>query len=129
MKPSARTLYSLLFFYIAASFTYYSANIVSLVDGFWAHHARLAFQIDFERLTLTELKPEATEAGLAEGDQIVSLNGPPYAHHEARHRHYEAVTELESGVIPLLASQPRSASAAARSLNSAERKRGSAQPK
>src|SRR5262249_14254423 len=73
MKPSARTLYSLLCFYIAANFTYYSANIVSLVDGFWAHHARLAFQIDFERLTLTELKPEATEAGLAEGDQIVSL--------------------------------------------------------
>src|SRR5262245_41531442 len=100
MKSQPRYLYLLLLLYVAASLTYYAANIAGFVDGVWFHHARVPFDVNFETVEIEGLQPEATAAGLVKGDVIESLNGERYGGlsqwvRVARHR--EPGTPLHAG--------------------------------
>lgn len=77
----SRVLYFLLGLYIVASMTYYLANISGFIDNYFDLHHRpeTPFQFDLDTLKITSLRPEATQAGLAKNDTLVSLDGMPYA--------------------------------------------------
>lgn len=81
MKSSrSRTLYSLLFLYIAVSLTYQIVASVSLIVGYFdlRHQVSEPFQIDFEQPIVTGGTPTSKQVGLAVGDKIESINGASY---------------------------------------------------
>lgn len=75
-----RWLYILLGLYIVASTTYFLANTAAFVDNFFDLHHRphRPFEFDIDTLKLTQLRPEAAKAGLAQGDTLIAVNGVPY---------------------------------------------------
>ncbi|MHB1935966.1 MAG: SpoIIE family protein phosphatase [Acidobacteriaceae bacterium] len=81
-KPkSSRTLYVLLALYIAASMTYYVANMAGFVDNYFDLHHRTEtpFHFNIDSLKIDQLRPEAAQAGLAVGDILVSIDRKPYS--------------------------------------------------
>jgi sigma-B regulation protein RsbU (phosphoserine phosphatase) len=101
MKRFPRRLYAVLLLFVAVSTAYLIINLASLVDGIWLGHGRIPFEIDFDALQLTDLKPEAAQAGLMEGDRLESLNGEGYrgeSHWVRAARHKDIGTILRVGV-------------------------------
>src|SRR5262245_52103264 len=101
MKSSSRAPYVVLLFYVLASAGYLVINFAQLIDGFWLKHARTPFQIDFRTLQLSDIKDEAKNAGVKEGDRIESLTGETYSgesHWVRLARHKPAGTVLRIGV-------------------------------
>lgn len=100
---SSRNLYLLLLLYVLASLTYFAPNVVELFDGYLniSGYAREPFSVDFRRLTVVSVQPEASAAGLAKGDLLESLNGEPYggrSHWASSVTHVPADTLVEVGV-------------------------------
>src|SRR6185437_8828638 len=73
-------LYLLLFLWILISMGYYIAGAVALREEFFhaSEYARDPFGLGDNGPIINSLRPEAKDAGLAEGDVIQSLNGKPY---------------------------------------------------
>ncbi len=77
---SHRTLYVLLFFWIAISMSYYVAGVSALYQKriHPEQHVRLPFDLGDEELNLHSLENRAKAAGLQEGDAIETFEGQPY---------------------------------------------------
>lgn len=78
---NSRVLYALLAVYIVVSLTSYVVNIAGFFDAYFNlhHRAESPFAFDIDTLRITSLRPEAQKAGLARGDQLVAIDGRPYA--------------------------------------------------
>jgi sigma-B regulation protein RsbU (phosphoserine phosphatase) len=99
---SVQVFYSLLFLWILISMGYYIAGAVALREEFFhsAKYSRQPFELKDNGLTITNLKGEAKDAGLADGDVLQSLNGKPYTgdfqrNTELRHRKPGDYLEVE----------------------------------
>jgi phosphoserine phosphatase RsbU/P len=77
----AGAVYSLLFLYIATSFTYQVVASVSLIVGYFdlRHQIREPFEVDYAKPVVTKVNPPAEVAGMRVGDRIEAINGVPYA--------------------------------------------------
>ncbi len=77
---SSRTLYVLLFLYVAASLTYYVAGATAMLQEFFrsAEHVKAPFTITGDGESITALRNEAKDAGLNNGDILQTLNGSPF---------------------------------------------------
>jgi phosphoserine phosphatase RsbU/P len=79
-RKSARILYFLLFVWVLISMSYYIAGAIALREE-WFHGERYAqapFDFGQDGQTITQLKKEAKDAGLSDGDVLLSLNGKSY---------------------------------------------------
>ena len=76
----AGPVYSLLFLYIAISFTYQVVASVSLIVGYFdlRHQIREPFEIDYAQPVVTKVNPPAQAAGVTVGDRIEAINGVRY---------------------------------------------------
>ena len=76
-----RTVYALLFVYIAISLGYQLVGSVSMVVGYFDLRHQVhepGFDIDWYRPVVTGATGAAKDAGLVAGDTVESLNGIPY---------------------------------------------------
>jgi len=85
-RPSKRTaspnlLRTLLGLFVLASLSYWIAGALDSweLDLHWDRHIQSPLSFDDETILVTEVKPEASSAGLAKGIKITGLNGAPYS--------------------------------------------------
>jgi phosphoserine phosphatase RsbU/P len=71
-------LYALLGLYIAATLGFYAAGVAELVYAGSHQVVHAPFHIAKDWRHIDHLEPEAKAAGLAEGDELESLDGAPY---------------------------------------------------
>jgi sigma-B regulation protein RsbU (phosphoserine phosphatase) len=91
-KNASRLLYLAFGLFIVASMTYYVMQTTAVFQELLhrGEHARMPFQADLNLLTLSDLKPEATAAGLKSGDRLLEMRGKPY-------RSYEQMIAMRGG--------------------------------
>ncbi len=79
-SKSAAGLYLLLIVVAAISMVYYIAGAVALRAEFFhaSHYVRDPFNTRSDGATLTQLRKEATAAGLVDGDVLLAFNGEPF---------------------------------------------------
>jgi sigma-B regulation protein RsbU (phosphoserine phosphatase) len=85
-RPSKRTaspnlLRTLLGLFVLASLSYWIAGALDSweLDLHWDRHIQSPLSFDDETILVTDVKPEASSAGLAKGIKITGLNGAPYS--------------------------------------------------
>ncbi|MGA8596834.1 MAG: SpoIIE family protein phosphatase [Bryobacteraceae bacterium] len=79
-RKSTRILYFLLFVWALISMSYYIAGATALREE-WFHgerNARAPFDLSDDGQTLMQVQKEAKNAGLSDGDVLLSLNGKPF---------------------------------------------------
>ena len=85
-RPSKRTaspnlLRTLLGLFVLASLSYWIAGALDSweLDLHWDRHIQSPLSFDDETILVTDVKPEASSAGLAKGIKVTGLNGAPYS--------------------------------------------------
>ncbi len=80
-QKSTRFAYILLALYIAASLSYFLANVSGFIDNYFDLHHRpeTPFTFDADTLQIQTVRPEAKQAGLGVGDILVQVMDKPYA--------------------------------------------------